>query len=110
MYLEFRSHSPIPLQLFITWCCGADRQHVQDVSVLEHILLDWRIWHAAPKGVWEKVLWTLEQLLTRDSSVNKESFRKAEAIVKILLISKVRVYMCSAVRYIPLDQFFIANV
>lgn len=76
--------------MFLTWCCGADRQKVQDVSVLEHILLDWRIWHVAPEGVWEKVLWSLEQLLTREGSASRESFGKAKAIIKILLISKVR--------------------
>ena len=62
---------------------------MKDPVVLRHILLDWRIWHKAPEGVWEKLLWKLEQLLT-SSDINRECFHKAEAIVKILLTSKVK--------------------
>jgi len=47
--------SPITLyhivQVFIRWCCGPERKAIHNVPVLEHILLDWRIWHRASEEV-----------------------------------------------------------
>ena len=40
-----------PVQVFIRWCCGFEGRTVQNVSILECILLDWRIWHRAPEEV-----------------------------------------------------------
>ena len=80
---------PPPMQTFLTWCCGSDLTQVKVVSVLRHILLDWRIWHKAEERVWEQLLWELEKLLTRENGLNRESFAKAEAIKLILLTSKV---------------------
>ena len=87
------------IQVFLSWCCGVERCQVKDVDLLEHILLDWRIWDRAAPGVWEYLLWQLEQLITPPEVANKECpnrenyniecFLKAGAIVRILLTSKV---------------------
>ena len=62
--------------------------------MLSLILLDWRVWHKAEEAVWKKVLWSLEKLLSSDDpltlNINHEAFAVASAIVKILLIGKVR--------------------
>ena len=62
---------------------------MKDVPVLEHILLDWRIWHKASEETWKWLLWKLEKLLAEESTVNKQCFNRAGAIVKLLLTSKV---------------------
>ena len=82
------SYTPI-LQVLLTWCCGVKRKIVKDVPVLEHILLDWRIWHKASEETWKWLLWKLEKLLAEESTVNKQCFNRAGAIVKLLLTSKV---------------------
>ena len=80
------------VQVFIDWCCGRERVEVVDTEVLEHILLDWHIWHKASDGVWSELLWQLECLLSPDNphyKTNLAQFNSAHGIVKILLISKV---------------------
>ena len=67
---------------------------MKDIEVLEHILLDWHIWHQASEEVWSKLLQQLEDLLnpnTADAEMNQIHFQHANAIVKILLMSKVHV-------------------
>ena len=82
-----------------------DRSQVRDIAILEHILLDWRIWDKAVEDVWKYLLWQLEQLLKppdvatvefasskncpSQESFNIKCFLKANAIVRILLTSKV---------------------
>ena len=73
----------------LTWCCGEDKQQIKDVSILSHVLLDWRIWHKAPPTVWEKLLRQLDDLISSGNDVNFRAFADAEAIVKILYTSKV---------------------
>ena len=82
------------LQVFLDWSCGRDRIEVKDIEVLEHILLDWHIWHQASEEVWSKLLQQLEELLnpnTADAEMNQVHFQHSNAIVKILLMSKVYV-------------------
>ena len=86
----------IPFQTLLHWCCGTELKQVKVVPVLSYILLDWRIWHKAPPGVWEAVLTQLEQLLISPSkgivsqtSVNWCSFLESAAITKLLMTSKV---------------------
>lgn len=77
--------------VFLDWSCGRDRIEVKDIEVLEHILLDWHIWHQASEEVWSKLLQQLEDLLnpdTADAEMNQIHFQHANAIVKILLMSK----------------------
>ncbi len=61
------------------------------VSVLRHILLDWRVWHKAEEGVWSQLLGELEKLLSHDryGSLNRDQFARAGAIKLILLTTKV---------------------
>ena len=77
------------LEVFMNWCCGVEHKRIKSLAVLESILLDWRIWHKASEGVWEKLLENLEHLLTVEDTANVQSFYDAQAIVKILLTSKV---------------------
>ena len=84
------------VQVFIAWCCGGlDKRTVQNVLVLEHILLDWRIWHRAEEEVqwlqcivscvlelsihtiyfhvctcqvWQSILWQLQKLLSLEEA------------------------------------------
>ena len=76
-------------QTLLTWCCGEDRKQVKDISVLSHILLDWRIWHKALPTVWEKLLRQLDDLLASGDDVNIMAFAEAMAIIKILYTTKV---------------------
>ena len=40
------------VQVLVTWCCGhIDKRAVRNVAILEHILLDWRIWHRTEEEV-----------------------------------------------------------
>ena len=40
------------MKVFVAWCCGGlDKRTVKNELVLEHILLDWRIWHRAEEEV-----------------------------------------------------------
>lgn len=94
--LKGKSHPLILFQVILNWCCDSELKQVKVVPVLNHILLDWRIWHKAPQGVWEKLLCHLEQLLVTpsngivsQSSVNWHSFLESNAIGKLLLTSKV---------------------
>lgn len=75
----------------LVWCCGAELLQVKVISVLHHILLDWRVWHKAEEGVWSKLLGELEKLLSHDKygSLNCEQFVRAGAIKLILLTPKV---------------------
>ncbi len=77
----------------LKWCCGSELCQVKVVSVLRHILLDWRVWHKADEGVWSQLLGELEKLLSHDryGSVNRDQFVRAGAIKLILLTTKVRV-------------------
>ena len=84
------------VEVFISWCCGGlDKRTVQNVLVLEHILLDWRIWHRAEEEVqwlqcivscvlelsihtiyfhvctcqvWQSILWQLQKLLSPEEA------------------------------------------
>lgn len=79
--------------MLLEWCCGRERVEVVETEVLEHILLDWHIWHKASEGVWSELLWQLECLLSPDNPyymTNLELFNNSKGIVKILLTSKVR--------------------
>ena len=72
---------------------------MRDVAILEHILLDWRIWDKAVEKDWQYLLWQLEQLLKPPDAASKNCpsrasfnincFIKANAVVRILLTSKV---------------------
>ena len=77
------------LQTLLTWCCGENKQQIKDVSILSHVLLDWRIWHKAPPTVWEKLLRQLDDFLSSGDDVNFRAFADAQAIIKILYTSKV---------------------
>ena len=77
------------LQTLLSWCCGEDKQLIKDVSILSHVLLDWRIWHKAPPTVWEKLLRQLDNFLSSGDDVNLRAFADAKAIIKILYTSKV---------------------
>lgn len=74
----------------LTWCCGEDKKQVKDVSILSHVLLDWRIWHKASPTVWEKLLRQLNDLLSSGDDINVRAFVDAKAIIKILITSKVK--------------------
>ena len=76
-------------QTLLTWCCGEDKQQIKDISILSHVLLDWRIWHKALPAVWEKLLRQLDSLLSSGDYVNVRAFADAKAIIKILYTSKV---------------------
>ncbi len=81
------------VQTMLTWCCGDSKlAQVKVVSVLQHVLLDWRVWHKAEEGVWSKLLTELEQLLSHEkfASINREQFGRAGAIKLILLTTKVQ--------------------
>ena len=79
----------LTLQTLLRWCCGDEMKQVTDVSVLSHILLNWRIWHKAPPTVWEKLLKHLVSLLASGDDVNFRAFAQAQAIIKILYTIKV---------------------
>lgn len=64
---------------------------------MEHLLLDWHIWHKAPEGVWQSLLMDLESLLSFENSYHKTNlhvFNNCGAIVKIVHASKVGCYLC----------------
>lgn len=79
-------------QVFFNWCSGSEWLEIYDTEILEHILLDWHIWHKAPENVWLNLLKHLQDLLNptnQYSEANLGHFQSVEAIVKILCISKV---------------------
>ena len=91
---------------------------MRDVAILEHILLDWRIWDKALEKDWQYLLWQLEQLLKPPDAASKNCpsrasfnincFIKANAVVRILLTSKVSnsVPLCLLAR---ISQYHIAG-
>ncbi|KAG8444521.1 hypothetical protein GDO86_009617 [Hymenochirus boettgeri] len=65
---------------------------IQDVQLLEHILLDWKIWAKAEIGVWKNLLTALE-ILIRDNHpqqmFNIEQLLKARVVHHFLLTCQV---------------------
>ncbi|KAM8954167.1 lysosomal-trafficking regulator isoform 2-T2 [Pelodytes ibericus] len=65
---------------------------IQDVQLLEHLLLDWKIWAKAEVGVWESLLTALE-ILIRDTHpqqvFNIKQLLKARVVHHFLLACQV---------------------
>ncbi|KAM4694759.1 lysosomal-trafficking regulator [Discoglossus pictus] len=65
---------------------------IQDVQLLEHLLLDWKIWSKAEAGVWETLLAALEVLI-RDNHpqqmFNIKQLLKARVVHHFLLACQV---------------------
>uniref|UniRef100_A0A8C5M6R0 Lysosomal trafficking regulator n=1 Tax=Leptobrachium leishanense TaxID=445787 RepID=A0A8C5M6R0_9ANUR len=65
---------------------------IQDVRLLEHLLLDWRVWEKAEVGVWETQLTALE-VLTRDTHPQKvfniRQLLKARVVHHFLLACQI---------------------
>ncbi|XP_063773674.1 lysosomal-trafficking regulator isoform X2 [Pseudophryne corroboree] len=65
---------------------------IQDIRLLEHLLLDWKIWSKAEAGVWETLLTALE-ILIRDNHPHKlfniKQLLKARVVHHFLLACQV---------------------
>ncbi|XP_075718563.1 lysosomal-trafficking regulator isoform X2 [Rhinoderma darwinii] len=65
---------------------------IQDVRLLEHLLLDWKIWSKAEVGVWETLMASLEMLI-RDTHPHKvfniKQLLKARVVHHFLLACQV---------------------
>ncbi|KAM4772207.1 lysosomal-trafficking regulator [Rhinophrynus dorsalis] len=65
---------------------------IQDVRLLEHLLLDWKIWSKAETGVWKKLLSALE-ILIRDNHphqmFNIQQLLKAKVVHHFLMACQV---------------------
>ncbi|XP_075057049.1 lysosomal-trafficking regulator [Mixophyes fleayi] len=65
---------------------------IQDIRLLEHLLLDWKIWSKAEAGVWETLLTSLE-ILIRDNHPHKlfnvKQLLKARVVHHFLLACQV---------------------
>ncbi|KAM5163021.1 lysosomal-trafficking regulator [Mantella aurantiaca] len=65
---------------------------IKDIQLLEHLLLDWKIWSKAEDGVWEMLLTSL-QILIRDNHplkvFNIKQFLKARVVHHFLLACQI---------------------
>lgn len=65
---------------------------IKDIQLLEHLLLDWKIWSKAEEGVWEMLLTSL-QILIRDNHplkvFNIKQFLKARVVHHFLLACQI---------------------
>ncbi|XP_018413216.1 PREDICTED: lysosomal-trafficking regulator [Nanorana parkeri] len=65
---------------------------IKDIQLLEHLLLDWKIWSKAEAGVWETLLTSL-QILIRDNHplkvFNIKQFLKARVVHHFLLACQI---------------------
>uniref|UniRef100_A0A8B9GD19 Lysosomal trafficking regulator n=1 Tax=Amazona collaria TaxID=241587 RepID=A0A8B9GD19_9PSIT len=65
---------------------------IQDVQILEKLLLDWKIWSKAKKGVWETLLAALEILIRANhhqQMFNIKQLLKAQVVHHFLLTCQV---------------------